>query len=121
MKRLSVNEILEEVSSREFEPNTLGRAQSDEAKSQEAGVRAVAERISKATAPSDWPAWKAPCLNLSEARAQRHREIAASHAANVGKPAPLQPTPQQLHDDLVTRRRLGNNTQFFNRKSFQTN
>jgi hypothetical protein len=61
--------------------------------------------------------WNAPAMSLTEARERRHAEIAAANAAS--RPAPPKPTAAEAHEALIARRRAGNNTQRFNRKSFE--
>lgn len=62
--------------------------------------------------------WNAPQLSLKDARAARHAEIQKANAENANKPEPVTPTPEEVHQDIVARRRANGGVQQFNRKSF---
>ena len=60
--------------------------------------------------------WNAPTRSIA-GRAAAHTKLAAENAAAKRAPATL--TPEEQHQERLTRRRAAGNTQQFNRMSFR--
>ena len=104
-------------SNEEFLPNTVGAQQAQNTASAEAATRSTAARISAAVAEnSAAPLWTAPSCSICR-RAEVHKGLRKANEINAAKPAPSLPSPEELHQELVARRRASN-MQSFSRKSF---